>query len=592
MHPPRAFVAVIIPAVLIAFAAGLPGQNVVQVPLAYNWNGIAHAGETGNPDAPNGFRSISDRALDFTGGVPADPVFARYAMVATPGVLDMVHLGNRNTVDNGNWAFDALPDGDNVGIQPNWLPNVNQTGPQVTALATPIAIGINSQASILFHVSNGGGSCDVTFTFQSSQTAVRTITAPDWFGGPHAGRDSVDRANAGAALNLVEAVVDLSAYAGESLVQIAFDNRSNLVGGYGIYGVNVVAGPEPARVNAIPLNYNWNGIVHAGEAAAPDAPNGYRSIADRGLDFRAGVPVDPLLDEFTLVDAPGALDIVMLGNRNTVGFGLFAFDPIPDGDDLGVQPLWLPNPDLTGPQTTTLAQPILLDGASVASLLYQTTGGGGAFDVTFSLASGAVTATLFGSDWVGGSYAGTAATDRAGPGLPLRIDSAAIDLSALAGYVLTAITFENRSNPNGSVAILAANVTGCLACANSGGPVALGGGNGPTIATTSTGALGCPLDWTVAGATPGTLFGRFALGFGTTSLPLGGIVPGCTGTVHVPNPVTIPAAVDAAGTATFALLPPTATAFCGLTVTAQYVELVSQSCPLLLGDALAITIGN
>ena len=34
---------------------------------------------------------------------------------------------------------------------------------------------------------------------------------------------------------------------------------------------------------ALPLAYNFNGMVHVGEAGMPDAPNGYRGISDRGL---------------------------------------------------------------------------------------------------------------------------------------------------------------------------------------------------------------------------------------------------------------------------------------------------------------------
>ena len=571
--------------------ASVLGQNVVQIPLLYNWNGIVHAGEAGLPDAPGGFRSISDRALDFTAGVPSQALLNRYALVGTPGVLDMVHLGNRNTVDGGNWAFDPAPDNDNRGVQPSWLTNVDQTGPQVTVLPTPLPIGLFSTASVLFHVSNGGGSFDVIFTYQSARTTTRTVTGPDWFGGVHAGRDSVDRANPGSNLNLVERTVDLSADAGETLVQIAFANRSNTNAGYGIYGVNVDAALPPKLVHPIELACNWNGIVHAGEDLLPDAPNGYRSIASRGLDFRAGVPAVPQLAEFALVDAPGTLDLVMLGNRNTLEGGARAFDPLPDGDSYGVQPAWLPSVDLTGPQTTMLAAPILLDAASTASILYQSSGGG-AFDVTFTFATGAITTTLVAPDWVGGSYLGCGDTDRATAGLPLRIERATVDLSAAAGLVLTAITFGNASNPNGSCAILAANVSGCLACGNSGGPNWLGGGNGPTIATTSTGALGCPLTWDVAGATPNTLLGFFAAGIGSTSLPLGGLLAGCNGTVHVANPFVSSAAIDGTGAASFTIPAQTAAAFCGLTLTVQYAEFVGSACPLLLGDALAITIGN
>ena len=467
-------------------------ERVNQIPLHYNFNGIAHAGETGSPDAPNGFRSISDRALDFTAGIPSSPVFARYAVVGTPGVLDMVLLGNRNTVDGGNWVFDGSVDGDNIGIQPNWLPNVNLSGPQTTVLAAPIPIGLSSTAGVLFHVSNGGGSCSVTFTYQSGAVSVHTITAPDWFGGTYAGRENNDRADAGANLNLVDATIGLGGDAGESLVQVTFSNRSNTNADYGIYALNVEAAPQPLRTNKIPLHYNWNGIVHATEAGAPDAPNGYRSIADRGLDFTAGVPATPLLADFDLVALPNALDVVMLGNRNTVASGSVPFDPTADGDTLGVQPTWLPNVDLTGPQATTLAQPILLDSASTATLLFQMTSGGGAFDVTFTFPFGSITSTVRGQDWVGGSYLARAGVDSATAGLPLRIETASIDLTPLAGYVLSAITFENLSNPNGCCAILAANVTGCLACANAGGPSNLGGGTGATMSSSSSAGLGCP----------------------------------------------------------------------------------------------------
>lgn len=567
-------------------------QSTVSVPLNYNWNGIAHAGETGQPDAPNGFRSISDRALDFTGGVPNHPLFAQYSVVMTSATLDMVHLGNRNTVDNGNWAFDALANGNNVGTQPSWLANVNQSGSQVTTLAVPIPLGINSSAGVLFHVSNGGGSLDVTFTYVGGMTSVHSINAPDWFGGSHAGRDSVDQANVGGNLSLTEALIDLSAQAGESISNIAFSNRSNNNGGYGIYAVNVEADVPPQGVQNIPLDYNWNGIVHSGEAQQPDAPNGYRSIADRGLDFSSGVPSQALLTGFDLVDAPGVLDVVMLGNRNTVAGGLVAFDAAPDGDDVGTQPSWLPAADLTGPQTTLLSQPILLDGGSTASVLYQMSHGGGVFDVTFAFTTGSITVSMRGSDWVGGPFAGTGNVDRALAGQTLRIDSDTVDLSPLAGFVLTSITFSNLSNPSGSLAILAANVTGCLACANSGAVANLGGGDGPTIQTTSSGGLCQPLAWTVTGATPDTTFGLWAIGLGSTSVPLSAVFAPCTSTVQVASPVLLTATVNGLGVTTMTIPLAVDPALCGAVVVAQYAELQAMPCPLLLSDALSITIGN
>ncbi|MGK0154342.1 MAG: hypothetical protein ACI9SE_001293, partial [Neolewinella sp.] len=59
--------------------------------------------------------------------------------------------------------------------------------------------------------------------------------------------------------------------------------------------VTAVIAATSANAQNIPvaLNYNFNGIVHAGESGLPDALGGYRSISDRGLDFAGGVPADP-----------------------------------------------------------------------------------------------------------------------------------------------------------------------------------------------------------------------------------------------------------------------------------------------------------
>ncbi len=582
----------LIPILTLFSGSLLLAQNTVSVALNYNFNGIVHAGEAGFPDAVNGFRSISDRALNFTAGVPNNPEFTRFNVVSTPGVLDTVHLGNRNTVANGAWAFESSANGNNIGIQPVWLTSVDQSSPQLTVLSASLDIGLNSSASVLFHVSNGGGSFDVTFVYSSGLTSVHSVSAADWFGGPFPGCDNIDNGNSGAGLNLTEAVIDLSGFAGESMVAMTFGNRSNLGAGYGIYAVNVEPDSAPEFLNNIPLQYNWNGIVHAGEAQLPDQANGYRSIADRGLDFTAGVPSQPLLDSYELVAAPGVADLVMLGNRNTVANGSLAFDAVVDGDDIGVQPAWLSQVDLTGPQTTTLAQQILIDGGSRADVLFQTTQGGGIFDVTFTFTNGSVTASMRGSDWVGGAFLGRDSVDSAQPGLPLRIENESVDLSPLSGSILTAITFSNFSNPNGSCAILAVNVSGCLSCANAGSVNNLGGGAGPTIQTTSTGALGCVMDWTASGLTPNSPLGFWTVGLGITPLPISLIIPSCTSTLFVPSPLTLPAVVDPQGSSTLELSPQANPALCGTVVTAQFIEILGATCPLILSDALAITIGN
>jgi hypothetical protein len=578
----------------VAFATAATAQSI-PLPLNYNWNGIVHLGEDFQPDNPTGFRSISDRALDFSNGVPADPLLAGYALVTNAGALDLVHLGNRNTVDFGNWVFDALPDGDDIGDQPLWLPNPDQTGPQTTVLPTPLPIAPSTVFGLLYQISNGGGSFDVTFGWLGGGSHTVSVSAGDWFGGTLPGRQNVDTGATGANLSVTEARLGLGAFSGQVLGQVTFSNRSNANAGVAILAANLEYPPAVRRVNQIPLAYNWNGIVHAGEGGQPDAVNGYRSISDRGLDFSAGVPQQPLLAPYRLVDTAGQLDLVHLGNRNTVDGGQRAFDLVADGDDIGIQPAWLANPDQTGPQVTTLADPILLDAGSRASVLFQISNGGGTFDVGFGFQSGApLFVTMSGGDWFGGPLPGTGFTDRALVDNNLSLTERSVDLSAHAGRTLTSITFSNRSNSNAGYAIAAMNVSGCLSCVNGtqGSVVNLGGGNGAQMTTTSDGCLGCDLDWTVLGATPNAALGFLTLGLGATSLPLGGLVVGCTGTVHVANPVAVLVPVDATGSATLAIPAPTGQGLCGVLVTGQYFQLRTGACTVLASDAISITIGN
>ena len=223
-------------------AAAIPctlafGQSVA-VPLNYNFNGIVHAGEAGLPDDLAGFRSISDRALDFAAGIPNDPLLAEYQLVAAPGALDMVHLGNRNTVAGGIWAFDPTPDGDNIGVQPAWLANVDQSTPQTTVLASPIAIIPDSSIGFLYQISNGGGSFDVTLTFQSGGTHTESLSGPDWFLGAFPGTGGTDIAAPDNNLSLTEGRIDLDGFVGETITEITFSNQSNPNGGYGIVACN------------------------------------------------------------------------------------------------------------------------------------------------------------------------------------------------------------------------------------------------------------------------------------------------------------------------------------------------------------------
>lgn len=473
--------------VLLAHAA--TAQTVVQVPLNYNFNGIVHAGEEGDPDAAAGYRSISDRGLDFTAGVPSDALTGPYNLVSAAGALDIVHVGDRNAVDNGSRPFDATVDGDNIGIQPTWLVNTDQTGPQTTTLASPIALSGVSTATFLMQVSNGGGALDVVIGFQGGGSTTGTITAGDWFGGAYPGMAGEDNASPNNNLSIAEGVVDLSAFAGQSVSTITFQNQSNLTAGYAVLACNIETGANPTTITPLPLDYNFNGIVHAGEEGLPDELNGYRSISDRGLDFTAGLPSDSMTDPFTLVDQANTLDIVHLGDRNTVNNGGQAFDAAADGDAFGVQPTWLTNTDQTGPQTTIFGSPYPISSAATGTVLFQISNGGGSFDVTYGLQSGgSITGTIGGGDWFGGTFPGTGATDLANPDANLNLTVGSIDLAAAAGDAITSITFSNSSNLNAGVAILAANLETsgigtnyCNANANSTGVPGVMGASGSTV---------------------------------------------------------------------------------------------------------------
>ncbi len=54
-------------------------------------------------------------------------------------------------------------------------------------------------------------------------------------------------------------------------------------GGSGAFRLSVNDAPGDTHTDTpLDLTYNFNGMVHAGEAGVPDAPNGYRSIGNRG----------------------------------------------------------------------------------------------------------------------------------------------------------------------------------------------------------------------------------------------------------------------------------------------------------------------
>ncbi len=247
---------------IAAIATTAAQADTHQVQLNYNFNGIVHDGEAAQPDAPNGYRAISDRGLDFMNGVPAHEILDNYLLVDQPGALDIVHIGNRNTVDGGTWAFDDVPDGDDIGVQPDWLTDPDQTGSQSTILQTPIPVLPGTNAGIIFQVSNGGGDLEVIFKYENGRTYTLDITAPDWFG-PFNGQPNIgefpgtffnDFGEFGETLLLTEAIVDLTDFQGETLVEITFGNQGNTRAGYAVLAVNInsATGPQLTTLGSCP----------------------------------------------------------------------------------------------------------------------------------------------------------------------------------------------------------------------------------------------------------------------------------------------------------------------------------------------------
>jgi len=211
---------------------------------------------TSNRDNPNGYRSVSDRGLLLDGaagsinaGPIVDPDFMSYWLVAQSGQLDCVHLGDRNFVDNGNWAFGS---GGNAGAQPTWLPNPDHTGPQITDVSSHhFLFSPQSSLGVLYQVSNGGGKFDVKLTFADNSSATVSMEGPDWYQdrsppsapwgtglatqrklGVYTGTGSVDVALLDQPLNVAEGVINVASlqaaglgnFAGKELKSITFLN--------------------------------------------------------------------------------------------------------------------------------------------------------------------------------------------------------------------------------------------------------------------------------------------------------------------------------------------------------------------------------
>src|SRR5215831_3592930 len=187
-----------IAAVVTALAVSPALATDNHIVLNYNWNGITQSSEEGQPDSPTGFRSIADRAIWYDGvtanALGTNPIVGNsaitYTIVTTPGVMDIIHLGNTivytPTATNPNppagsptrwWDGSGAP-GLNAthGVQPTWLGALNQTS-QTTTLATPLVLDSLSSIGVLYFVSNGGGNFNMVLGFTDATSVTVTLTA-------------------------------------------------------------------------------------------------------------------------------------------------------------------------------------------------------------------------------------------------------------------------------------------------------------------------------------------------------------------------------------------------------------------------------
>lgn len=461
------------------------------VTLDWNFNGLVHAGEEENPDAASGFRSMGSVALGQGQGLFSDTTSdssgLAYDAVDTAFVTDMIFIGERTD-------FDPTADGDNLGTQPDWLADTDQTT-VVSAVGNPSTLTGSSAIGLLYTNGYSGGTFDVELGFTDATSVTVTLQSPGWTtvsepDAPLAGVASqalfaVYSAHSigdlaflfgnrmvihEAVISAAELLADLSFdVSGKTLDTLTFSNATNTYGGM-VFALTADATP-------LDLAWNWNGQVHTGEDADPDLANGYRSVFDLGLVRDPGkVFIDPLsaatgLQYATIQDAD-VLDMIHLGDRSLEG----GFDATADGDSRGIQPDWLPDADQST-VVSTVSPAVTLTTDTVIGILYQAANEGGQFDVTLGFGDGSsVTVTLDAAFVFAGNgdvpgdpgpgvahqenlglFLGHGDTDNGTVEGPLLVQEALIsrerirvDLGVeIAGRELTTVTFDNRTSGSG-----------------------------------------------------------------------------------------------------------------------------------------------
>jgi hypothetical protein len=270
-------------AALVCTACGGP-PAIEPLDLDWNWNGVVHGGEAGSPDAADGYRSIADRGLtsgtaNALGGVSGEvDAFLSYSLVTEGGSLDTIFLGGPRPTGGGEFGFDAVVDGDNIGVAPNWDPT-GGTGELASATSSisPVTITESFALGLLYDASVSGGTFDVTLGFDSGLELTVILSVPDWFAdfngtasppstgvaiqavlaGPLSDGDGfesteqTDLAVAGPPLNVLEAVITYGSLLdlgepilGETLTSITFDDpvgAANDAMTVGIYAASVTS---------------------------------------------------------------------------------------------------------------------------------------------------------------------------------------------------------------------------------------------------------------------------------------------------------------------------------------------------------------
>ncbi len=282
----------------------------VVAPLAFNFNGMIHQGEGEDADKAEGYRSISDRGMRITGAFGSldvgleGPSGITYSIVTDPFTLDMVCLGDRNVVDGGIWIFDDEIGGldqelgggafiyNYIGVQPDWLTQVDQTGPQTSDLsALNLAMGADTRIGILYNASNGGSYFLATLNFTDGSSAALSLHCPDWFESqfPDAAQPGVEvqqqlgvfqgsgKSDLGwesNSMNVTEAVIStqslldngLGDFTGKTLQSITFSDKVNFNANVGIYALTVRDGAPGAPVcPPCAADFNLDGGVDGGD---------------------------------------------------------------------------------------------------------------------------------------------------------------------------------------------------------------------------------------------------------------------------------------------------------------------------------------